>query len=97
ALDVLKSVAAQCSRSNLIEPALDVVCPRVSQPHLSTVWLKVLVPDVMIAFRRRWALVLLDERQVHALSKIDDGYDSFGRDYAAATRSTVPLGFAINI
>ena len=34
ALDVFQSVAAQLARSDLIEPALDVVGPRVLQPNL---------------------------------------------------------------
>ena len=34
ALDVFQSVAAQLARSNLIQPALNVVRPRVLQPNL---------------------------------------------------------------
>ena len=61
-LDVFQSVATQFAGSDLIQPALDVVRPRVFQPDLRAERLKMVFPDVPIAFRSGRPFVFFNPR-----------------------------------
>jgi hypothetical protein len=97
ALNVFEGVTAQLARSNLIEPALNVVRSRVLQPNLLRDWFEMIFPDVPVALRGGGPLVFRSPRQVHALDKIADCNDPVGWDCATVDGCHVTFGFGLDV